>query len=136
MDSLPQSRQALKIILKCFKKSFEITVGDETKFIGLQIERNRMDKILFIYQSNYVQHIIDRFKMGDAKPVSVLADPHAILYAAKSDEEVITNVPCREAVGSLMFLAVVSRPDIAFAVNLVSKYLNSHIAAYWKKLLQ
>jgi len=91
-----------------------------------------MDKTLFIHQSNYVKRIIDRFKMGDAKPVSVPADPHAILYAAKSDEEIITNVPYRETVGSLTFLAVVSRPDIAFAVSLVSKYLNSHTAAYWK----
>jgi hypothetical protein len=41
-------------------------------------------------------------------------------------------VPYREAVGSLMFLAVVSRPDIAVAVNTVSKFLNNHNDEHWR----
>ncbi|XP_046737529.1 secreted RxLR effector protein 161-like [Diprion similis] len=35
-------------------------------------------------------------------------------------------------VGSLVFLATVSRPDIAFAVNAVSKYLSKHNTTHWR----
>jgi len=37
----------------------------------------------------------------------------------------------REAIGSLMFLALVTRPDIAFAVNVVNRYVNNHKNNHW-----
>jgi len=64
--------------------------------------------------------------MSRAKGVSVPADPHTILYPVESEETERQEVSYREAVGSLMFLAVVTRPDIAYAVNSVSKFLNKH----------
>ncbi|KAM0736959.1 Retrovirus-related Pol polyprotein from transposon TNT 1-94 [Formica fusca] len=85
---------------------------------------------MFIHQSEYAEKVLRKFGMLDAKPVSVPADPNAVLCPAE-DEDECDNVPYREAVGSLMFLAVVSRPDIAFAVNSVSKYLNKHSQAHW-----
>jgi len=66
--------------------------------------------------------------MANAKTVSVLADPHAALSPTEQDDEKLSNMPYREAVGSLVFLATVSRPDIAFAVNAVSK----HNAIHWR----
>lgn len=69
--------------------------------------------------------------MRDAKPVSVPADPHVILNPIENDDAKSSNAPYREAVGSLVFLAAVSRPDIAFAVNSVSKFLNNHSVEHW-----
>ena len=53
------------------------------------------------------------------------------MFTANDYEIETENVPYREAVGSLMFLAIVSRPDIAYSVNLVSKYLNKHNSEHW-----
>ena len=60
--------------------------------------------------------------MVDAKAVSVPADPHVALAPSETDDEQPSNVPYQEAVGSLVFLADVSRPDLAYTVNLLSKY--------------
>ncbi|KAK7579919.1 hypothetical protein V9T40_000548 [Parthenolecanium corni] len=49
------------------------------------------------------------------------------------------EVPYREAVGSLMFLAVISRPDISYAVSRVSQYLENPKTIHWnavKKILK
>lgn len=129
-----ESSRVLKAVITYLKSAFEITIGDASRFVGLQIERNRVtkkvEKTMFIHQSEYAEKILRKFGMFDAKPVSVPADPNAVLYPAE-DEDECDSVPYREAVGSLMFLAVVSRPDIAFTVNSVSKYLNKHSPAYW-----
>ncbi|XP_076547399.1 uncharacterized protein LOC143305951 [Osmia lignaria lignaria] len=69
--------------------------------------------------------------MSEAKGVSVPADPHVVLCPAEL-KETEHLVPYREAVGSLMFLAIVTRPDIAYAVNAVSKYLNDHDESHWR----
>lgn len=68
--------------------------------------------------------------MLEAKGVSVPADPHVVLCPVEGGENE-TDVPYREAVGSLMFLATVTRPDIALAVSSVSRFLNNHNANHW-----
>ena len=66
-----------------------------------------------------------------AKSVCVPADPCTALRPVECDDECISGVPYREAVGSLNYLAIVSRPDIAFATSNVSKFLNRHNKSNW-----
>lgn len=61
--------------------------------------------------------------------ICVPVDPHMKLQ--KGEEEPERNLPYREAVGSLMHLATVSQPDITFAVNLVSRFLNCYNQIHW-----
>lgn len=37
------------------------------------------------------------------------------------------NTPYREAIGSLMYIAVATRPDIAFAVSALSQFLSNPV---------
>lgn len=64
--------------------------------------------------------------MGNANAVSVPADPHQELcvemHAGEEGEEV-TRAPYREAIRSLMYLSIATRPDITFAINRASRYL-------------
>jgi len=124
--------ETLKIIIQRLSETFKITVENSNIFVGLQIERDRERKTLKIHQSAYTRKIIEKFGMANAKTVSVPADPHAALSPTEEDDRKLSNVPYRKAVGSLVFLAAVSRPDIAFAVNSVSKYLSKHNATHWR----
>ncbi|XP_046750287.1 secreted RxLR effector protein 161-like [Diprion similis] len=69
--------------------------------------------------------------MNKAKTVCVPGDPNVALKPI-TESESVDSVPYREAVGSLMFLAIVSRPDISFAVNNASKFLNNHDSNHWR----
>ncbi|GBP12712.1 Retrovirus-related Pol polyprotein from transposon TNT 1-94 [Eumeta japonica] len=81
--------------------------------------------------------LLNKFNMENANSNSVPVDPHSRLE--KSVQLPDKNLPYREAVGSLMHVAIVSRPDIMFAVNLVSRFLNCYDESHWtavKKILK
>ncbi|KAI8436415.1 hypothetical protein MSG28_010011 [Choristoneura fumiferana] len=69
-----------------------------------------------------------------APTVSVPVDPHVKLQKGEGEPE--KNIPYREAVGSLMHLATVSRPEIMFAVSLVSRFLTCYNKSHWNAILK
>ncbi|CAG4980331.1 unnamed protein product [Colias eurytheme] len=104
-------------------------------FVGLQIERSKGH--LFIHQTKYIEKLLIKFNMNNANGCSIPIDPHTSLIKKKVTLE--ERIPYREAVGSLMHLAIVSRPDIMFGVSLVSRYLDCYDDTHWvvvKKILK
>lgn len=130
-----KSQKVLDSIVISLSASFEITLGNGSNFVGLEISKNREQNTMFIHQSLYTKKIIQKCRMENAKGLSVPADLHTNLYPVDGDEKNET-IPYREAVGSFIFLATISRPDIAFAVNNVSKFLNNHNASHWQAVKQ
>ncbi|KYN50018.1 Copia protein, partial [Cyphomyrmex costatus] len=58
---------------------------------------------------------------------------------SKGEEGTKEAIPYRKAVGSLIYIATVSRPDIMFAVSKVSRYLNCYNNTHWnavKKIIR
>ncbi|CAH1109761.1 unnamed protein product [Psylliodes chrysocephalus] len=117
-------------VLEEMKKTFEMTVSEAGYYVGLNIVRNK-DGSIFIHQSNYIRKIIKRFNLETANPVAIPADPNANLTICDDDSFPLEEVPYREAVGSLMFTAVVSRPDIMYAVGVVSRYVTNYSTIHW-----
>jgi len=110
-------------------KAFEMTDLDELKvFLGLEITRDRSQRQLTIHQQRYIDRILDCYWMNDARPIATPLDPHTKLLAGtKTDGEdnQIKSVPIetyQSAVGSLMYTMLGTRPDIAYAIGLVSQF--------------
>lgn len=129
------SKNALDKIMCELKENFEIKQCDLKIFVGMQIEKY-IGRI-FIHQTKYIERLLYKFNKQDANCNNIPVDPHTTLE--KSTEPPDENIPYREAVGSLMHLAVVSRPDIMYAVSLVSRYLNCYNHTHWnivKKIMK
>lgn len=126
-----ESTRAIESVIAWLKTEFEITTGDGSYFVGLEIQYNRSQNSLFVSQSAYTKRILEKFGMISSKSVCIPADPCNVLRPAENDEECINDVPYREVVGSLNYLAIVSRPDVAFAVSNVSKFLSRHGRSHW-----
>ena len=60
--------EVIYIVLNLIKVSFEVTVCEPKMFVGLQIDYGREKKIMFLHQSEYINRLINRFKLDDAKP--------------------------------------------------------------------
>lgn len=89
----------------------------------MEIHRNREKKTIFINQNAYIKKIVEKFNMHDSKHISTPADNNVIL--TKSCEDGSVDFPYRQAIGSLMFAAIVTRPDISYAVGEVSRYMDN-----------
>ncbi|CAL1672135.1 unnamed protein product [Lasius platythorax] len=69
--------------------------------------------------------------MTDAKTVATPAEYNTHLSTEMSNNTLEITVPYREAIGSLMFAACISRPDIMYAVSVVSRYLTKPGHEHW-----
>ena len=50
-----KSEEALYSVMNVLKDSFEIKFGNSSNFVGMQIERNRAQKSIFICQQSHVE---------------------------------------------------------------------------------
>ncbi|XP_047099251.1 secreted RxLR effector protein 161-like [Schistocerca piceifrons] len=76
-----------------------------------------------VNQESYAKDIVRPFNMTEANPVSTPTEQYLQPNELTSDN--VTNAPYQEAVGCLMYLAVGTRPNIAFAVSYMSKVLEN-----------
>lgn len=119
-------------LVKCLKENFETKEGDLEQFLGIEVDQ-RIDGSIFIHQASYCKRILSKFNMESANIVHIPTDPQHTLDSnmSKSESSPAEGVPYREAVGSLLYLSQITRPDITFAVNLVSRYLENPQKIHW-----
>ncbi|KAD5962030.1 hypothetical protein E3N88_13503 [Mikania micrantha] len=111
-------------------------LGEAKKIIGMEILRDRQNKQLKVCQMSYITKVLKNYGMENSKVVKTPLGLHFKLSNADSpttaDEiSYMNKVPYANAVGSLMYLMVCSRPDIGFAVSLVSRYLSNPGKVHW-----
>ena len=132
-DGLIASRNQQKAqkLKKALQKEFEIQVGPLSHYLGMDVEKKK-DGSIFIGQKSYAKQVLKKFQMWDAEPVSIPMDMNQQLSSELHKSQEIKSVPYREVIGSLLFLANVSQPDISFAVNKVSQYVEKPRLNHWK----
>jgi hypothetical protein len=90
----------------------------------------------FINQAHYIRRLLVRFNMSDCNAVSTPVDKSNAYVNGEIDGEtdvmLDNNVPYREAVGSLLYLATGTRPDISYAVSIVSQVLSKPTKRHWE----
>jgi hypothetical protein len=131
------SAEVIKDVLKHLNTYFEMRALPADCFVGMEITRDRARRQLYVNQAKFIASILDRFNMDSANPKDTPADPSSRLTMSMSPTTesgtfVMRKVPYREAVGCLMYLTIVSRPDIAFAVGQVSRYCENPGPAHWE----
>jgi hypothetical protein len=116
---------------------FKMTdLGPVSWLLGIEIKRNRDERTISLSQQSYIASILQRFNFTDAKPLAMPMDPNVQLSTdhcptSVRDIALMKQVPYREAVGSLMWAAVGTRPDIAYPVGVLSKFLDNPGPAHW-----
>ncbi|GJW79856.1 putative RNA-directed DNA polymerase [Tanacetum coccineum] len=119
-------------------KSFAMKdLGPAKQILGIRIFRDRGAKKLHISQEQYIEKVLRRFNMDKAKVVSSPLTPNFKLTdkdcpSSKKNIEKMDRVPYASAVGSLMYAMVCTRPDLAHAVGVVSRFLSNPGKKHWE----
>ncbi|KAL0328076.1 UNVERIFIED_CONTAM: Retrovirus-related Pol polyprotein from transposon TNT 1-94 [Sesamum calycinum] len=134
------SLKHIKNLQDNLKRNFEMKdLGEAKKILGMSIERNRKNSTIFLNHKSYVQSILKRFCMEKSKPSSVPLATHFQLSKeqcpkTEKEKEKMQNIPYSNAIGSIMFLMVCTRPDIAYSISCLSRYMSNASPPYWEAL--
>lgn len=132
-----KSKEKIRQLKEELKQHFKLRdLGPVEFLLGVKVERDRSQRKLQLSQRQYTLDILERYGFESCSPVSTPLNPGTKLsqdQCPKTPEDVqaMRTVPYAHAVGSLMYLAISTRPDIAHAVGVLSRFSCNPGKAHW-----
>ncbi len=100
-------------------------------YLGMAVTRDCKNRILRLGQRAYLEKILLDYQMMDCKPSPTLIETQYLTIAYyQPDEQFRTRY--QSAVGSLIYAMLGTRPDLAFAVSVVSRYSSKPNDSHWQ----
>jgi hypothetical protein len=108
-------------------------MGEMDWYLGMRYTRNKSNGIITLDQTKYAEDVLERFKgyfstspyhttpMDENQKLPPWYEGYDATLTPKGLHKIRTY-PYRQVVGSLLYLAIWTRPDITFAVHLVAKH--------------
>ncbi|EPZ36003.1 Reverse transcriptase, RNA-dependent DNA polymerase domain-containing protein [Rozella allomycis CSF55] len=111
-------------IKKKISSRFQSTdLGPIQHCLGLKVQRNRIERRLYLSQSRLAEHLLKETKMENSRFVKTPLDPNVILKRENATIKAqINDIPYRSIIGTLHHLAMCTRPDLANAVGILSRF--------------
>ncbi|CAG7718015.1 unnamed protein product, partial [Allacma fusca] len=112
-------------ILEDLSKKFELKItSDVKKFLGLEISRDKRG--IMVHQEDYIQTLAKRFGLENCKSVGIPLQSYRELDPDPTGESHDPSLAFQEIVGALLFVMRCCRPDVAYAVNKLSRYFQNY----------
>lgn len=109
-------------------------MGPASRILGIDIKRDRKKGTLYMSQSDYIRKVIQRFNIDEAKITHTPIGSHFKFAAVRDDDECLDTeqVPYSSAVGSVMYTMIGTRPDLAYTICLVSRFMSKPGSMHWE----
>lgn len=123
---------------KALSEQFKMKdLGKTKSMVGIEV--NRCAGSIKLTQTKFIESLVNKFGLNDAKSENSPADPGNWFEKNKdsneknsANSEKLKRIPYQSAIGSLMYLAVNTRPDIAFIVTKLSQFNQCFYKCHWK----
>jgi hypothetical protein len=106
--------------------------------LGIAITRDRKSRTISLSQTALIDRIVEQFGQLDAHPTDTpmvagykVVRPDKTIPVSETEADWIQRTPYRSLIGTLNYLAVASRPDIAFAVGRLATVLDCYRTDHW-----
>uniref|UniRef100_A0AAG5DHX2 Uncharacterized protein n=1 Tax=Anopheles atroparvus TaxID=41427 RepID=A0AAG5DHX2_ANOAO len=119
-------------VIHVLKLNFTISVmGNLRFFLGIRI---RLDDGLYcIDQQAYLERVLERFGMLDAKPSKYPMDPGFLKRKEEIDTRLDSPIAYQSLIGALLYAAVTSRPDISIATAILGRRVQHPSETDWNE---
>lgn len=113
------------------KTHFDISnLGRANHYLGLEIFQDKFSNFC-IRQRKYIIDLVKEFGMENAKDSKYPIDPG---YGKSESEKLMDNTQYQKLIGSLLYLSVNSRPDIAASVSILARKVSAPTQEDWTEL--
>ncbi|GKB31883.1 retrotransposon protein, putative, ty1-copia subclass [Tanacetum coccineum] len=132
-NNIPMLQDVKSYLGRCFAMK---DLGEAAYILGIKIYRDRSQRLIGLCQSAYIEKILKRFHMENSKRGSIPMQEKLRLsksQGASTPAELkrMQNVPYASAVGSIMYAVRCTRPDVAFAQNITSRFQQNPGDLHW-----
>jgi len=112
-------------------------LGPTTQLLGMKIHKDHPNRTLSISQSQFTINLLQEHGLQDCKPISTPLNPGSHLSSSMSPQnstEVaeMCQYPYISIVGSLMYLALTTRPDIAYTARVLARFNSNPGLGHWQ----
>lgn len=98
--------------------------------LGISVVQDDDRKCIWLHQKQYILNMLSRYGMSEANPAPTPADVNVKLVKNDGVSKEVDPVMYQSMVGSLLYAAMATRPDIAHAVGVVSKFNSNPTEAH------
>ncbi|KAL7290700.1 hypothetical protein TKK_0015453 [Trichogramma kaykai] len=115
----------IQSLIEVLKRNFDIKdLGLATNFLGLNITQNIERGITVISQKHYLNNILIQYGMDECRGSSTPIDKNfdASILNIDKIEDLEIETKCRKLIGSLMYSAMGTRPDLCNTVMFLSRF--------------
>lgn len=106
-------------------------LGELQYCLGIEIQRDRTKGITTLSQKGYIESVLRKYNMHDSKPVNTPSDCNQKLTKSSNQETDNLSHLYQSAVGSLLYAAKATRPDIAHVVSVLCQYCSNPSKVHW-----
>ena len=130
----------LQDIKQQLSDTFTMTdMGEVTSYLSIRIRRDRRRKCIYLDQTQYIEDMLKKFGIENCAPIGTPMDVNVRLSKemcpqTQDEVEEMANIPYQSAVGSLMYLMLATRPDITYAIGVVSKFNSNYGRQHWQAI--
>jgi hypothetical protein len=107
-------------------------LGEVKSFLGINITRNKAKSEIKLDQTGLIDSILQQFGMEEAKTKTTPLSPGIKLTKTEGDELDKEKFPYGTLIGKLMFLTVATRPDLAYSVGTLARFISEPTTTHWK----
>jgi hypothetical protein len=145
MIIMSKSKTETQAVKKLLTQTFQmVDFGRAQVILGIRITHDLKHRVLKINQESYVRETLAKFNMTKCTGVTTPMSKGTDLgreQCPKTPEEraAMADKPYSSLLGRLMYLMVSTRPDLASAVQILSRFMSNPGESHWralKRLLQ
>ncbi|CAI7798834.1 unnamed protein product [Closterium sp. NIES-53] len=102
-------------------------LGAVSHYLGMHIDRDRRNKTLALHQHKYLESVVDRFGMIESKPTPTPMEVgfHPLAVSDENPMDPESAKAFHSVVGSCMYAAVSTRPDLSFPVGVLGRVVSN-----------